>query len=242
MKKPKMIVFDYGQTLINELEFDGIKGTAEVMKYAIINKYNRTAEELQKAAESMNKEMGRFDPARSHMFQIEIPFGMFTAYLYESQGIKLSLPYDQTETLFWDAASPGEVTEGIKEFLLFLKEQGIRTGVISNITYSGRALENRINTFLPDHDFEFILATSEYMYRKPNRRIFELALEKVGLQAEEVWYIGDQYECDVVGSRNAGMFPVWYVGALRKAAEERKDVLTIRNWNELMEVLGGGRS
>ena len=27
MKKPKMILFDYGQTLANEQLFDGIKGT-----------------------------------------------------------------------------------------------------------------------------------------------------------------------------------------------------------------------
>lgn len=30
MKKPKMILFDYGQTLVNEQRFDGLKGTAEV--------------------------------------------------------------------------------------------------------------------------------------------------------------------------------------------------------------------
>ena len=48
------------------------------------------------------------------------------------------------------------------------------------------------------------LQLSEYMYRKPNNRIFALALEKAGLQAEDVWYIGDQYECDIVGARNAG--------------------------------------
>ncbi len=42
-----------------------------------------------------------------------------------------------------------------------------------------------------------------YMFRKPNRRIFDLALEKAGLNPEEVWYIGDDYECDVKGDLNA---------------------------------------
>ncbi len=28
MKLPEMILFDYGQTLVNEQKFDGIKGTA----------------------------------------------------------------------------------------------------------------------------------------------------------------------------------------------------------------------
>ena len=62
---------------------------------------------------------------------------MFTRYLYESQGIKLSIPYSKIDKIFWDAASPGTATVGIMDFLFVLKEQGIRTGVISNISYSG---------------------------------------------------------------------------------------------------------
>lgn len=34
MKRPKMILFDYGQTLVNEKKFDGIAGTRAVMQYA----------------------------------------------------------------------------------------------------------------------------------------------------------------------------------------------------------------
>ena len=75
------------------------------------------------------------------------------------------------------------------------------------------------------------------MYRKPNRRIFELALEKAGLPASEVWYIGDQYACDVVGARNAGIFPVWYLGAVDIRQEDRDDVCKITDWQELRALL-----
>ena len=54
---PKMILFDYGQTLVNERKFDGIKGTAEVMKYAVKNKHNYTAEDVQAAADAINDEI-----------------------------------------------------------------------------------------------------------------------------------------------------------------------------------------
>lgn len=37
------------------------------------------------------------------------------------------------DSVFWDAAAPGKATEGIREILTFLKENQIRTGVISNI-------------------------------------------------------------------------------------------------------------
>lgn len=233
MKKPKMILFDYGQTLVNEGKFDGVKGTEAVLKYATKNKYNRTAAQIQAVADEMNGELGRFDPARRHLLQVEIPNDMFCGYLYESQGVELSISGAKRDKVFWDAASPGVPTEGVEEFLAFLKEQGIRRAVLSNITFCGEALANRLQEVLPNHDFEFILATSEYMYRKPNRRIFEFALEKAGLRAEEVWYIGDNYECDIEGAKNAGLFPVWYLGATEKNQELREGVFTVRSWEEV---------
>ncbi len=239
LKKPKMILFDYGQTLVNEAKFDGVKGTEAVLKYATANKYNRTAEEVQAVADLINSELGRFDPARRHLFQVEVPNTMFTRFLYESQGIELSISGAKLDEVFWNAAAPGVPTAGIKDFLDFLKKQGIRTGVISNISYGTEALKNRINSVLPENEFEFIIATSEYMFRKPNKHIFELALEKAGLQAEDVWYIGDQYECDVVGARNAGLFPVWYIGAVdfKQPFEKRNEVLAIDSWEVLKSMM-----
>ena len=238
IRLPKIILFDYGQTLVNERKFDGVKGTAEVMKYAVKNKHNYTAEDVQAAANTINDELGRYDPVRSHLLQVEVPNCMFSPYLYESMGIELSLSNKERDQVFWDAASPGVPTEGILEFLGFLKKQGIRTGVISNITYCGEAVKDRIDNVVIGHNFEFIIATSEYMFRKPNKRIFELALEKEDLNPEDVWYIGDNYECDVVGARNAGIFPVWYVGAKETSYAEKEDVLTIKNWADLQEIIG----
>lgn len=240
MKKPKMIVFDYGQTLIDEPYFDGEKGTAAVMRYAVKNKYGRTPQQIQEKADEINRELGRYDPARRHLCQIEVPVYPFDAYLYESNGIELSIPYSEAERIFWEAAAPGAATPGIAEFLNFLKKQGIRTGVISNITYSGKALTERINRLLPDNTFEFIIASSEYVFRKPNRRIFELALEKAELEPEEVWYIGDNLECDIVGAKNAGLFPVWYRLRRNEISAEvdgAKEVFQISAWQELREAL-----
>lgn len=239
MKKPKMILFDYGQTLISEVKFDGIKGTEAVLQYATRNKYNKTAAEIQEEAGAINRELGRFDPLKRHLFQVEVPNYMFTSYLYTSQGIDIPLTSDEIDRIFWDAAAPGTPTEGIQDFLAFLGRQNIRTGVISNIAYCGRAVEERINSLLPDNQFEFILATSEYLFRKPNRRIFELALEKAELAPADVWYIGDQYECDIKGAAGAGLFPVWYIGAIDLPYEEHKEVLTVRSWRELEEKLEG---
>ncbi len=237
MKKPKMVLFDYGQTLVNEAMFDGVKGVREVLKYAEDNKYNLSAEQVQSEANTINNDLGRFDPMKRHLFQVEVPNHMFTTYLYESLGIKITLTSDEIDRVFWDAAAPGRPTDGIEEFLKYLKEQDIRTGVISNISYSGKIVEERINTLIPNNNFEFIIATSECMFRKPNKRIFDLALEKAGFNAEDVWYIGDQYECDIVGAKNAEIFAVWYLGSIDMPYTEKEDVFTVRSWKELMKKM-----
>lgn len=245
MKMPKMVLFDYGQTLIAEQKFDGVKGTEAVLQYATRNKYHLSAEQVQAKANEINQELGRFDPKKRHLFQIEIPNTMFTPYLYESQGIEIALSNAEIDTVFWNAAAPGTPTEGIKDFLDYLKNKGIRTGVISNISYNPSVVAERINRLLLDNTFEFIITSSNFLFRKPNKRIFDLALEKAQLRPDEVWYIGDQYECDVKGSLNVGMFPIWYIGALdlpytvEEVHSLDKNILTVTDWNELRQRMEG---
>lgn len=233
MKTPKMILFDFGQTLAAQQKFDGVKGTEAVLQYATKNKYHLTAEQVQAKANEINQELGRFDPEKRHLFEIEVPNIMFAPYLYESLGIEIGLSSSEIDTVFWNAASPEVPTEGIEDFLEYLKEKGIRTGVISNITFAPSVVAERINRLLPNNDFEFIIASSNYIFRKPNKRLFDLALEKADLKPDEVWYIGDNYECDVKGSSNAGMLPVWYIGAIDLPYKEDKNILTVTSWAEL---------
>lgn len=239
MKQPKMILFDYGQTLGIEETFDGLKGTEAVMRYAVKNKHGLTAAEVQAEADRINRGLGRGNPATRHLFQVEVPNRMFTTYLYTSLGITLSLTPEELDRVFWNAASPARPTEGIGDFLRYLDARGIRTGVISNISYDESVVKEHIHTLLPDHSFEFILATSSYLYRKPHPGIFRLALEVAELPPEDVWYIGDDYKCDVEGAKNAGLFPVWYVGARNTPVEPEADVLTVRSWKELQARMDG---
>jgi putative hydrolase of the HAD superfamily len=237
MKRPKMIIFDYGQTLVAEAEFDGAKGAAAVMAHAVSNPMSLTPEDVQAEANKINKELNRFDRNSRAQNTVEIPNHMFTRYLYDSLGIKIDLTAEEIDRLFWDNASPGRPTNGMPDLLEWLWQNGIRTAVLSNISYAGSIVEERINRLLPDNHFEFIIATSEFLFRKPHARIFELALGKAGLPADDVWYIGDNYACDIVGARTAGLFPVLFTGASDYEQPEHDDVISIASWTELKELI-----
>lgn len=102
-----------------------------------------------------------------------------------------------------------------------------------------RECRQRVSKIFWDITFEFIITSSNYIFRKPNKRIFDLALEKVGLGPDEVWYIGDQYECDVKGALNAGLLPVWYIGAIDLPYAENKNILTAKTWSEIERYMEG---
>ena len=97
--------------------------------------------------------------------------------------------------LFGDAAST----------LITLKDMGLATGVLSNLTEDLAPLVQKLG-IAPYLD---VLVTSiEVGAEKPDPRMFNAALEKVGVLPREAVHVGDQYHSDVGGARAIGMSAV----------------------------------
>ncbi len=212
-KRPKAILFDYGQTLFDEEGFDALAGTAAVLREAVDNPHGVSAEEVQELADTLLRELGRRGVSPETQHPLEFHNHLFYRFLYESFGVQFTKTLDEVERIFWDTAAPGRSAPGVERLLEYLSETGIRTGVISNISFSGRNLQARIERAFSTHHFSCILASSEYLFRKPHGRIFEMALRKLDLPPEDVWYCGDHAWFDVHGATKAGLFPVWYTGS-----------------------------
>lgn len=240
MKKPKMILFDYGHTLLYEPGFDFLRGEEALFKYIKSNKNGLTPKEVCDYSQEL---FARIGIVREMGF--ELHEWQFQRFLYEYLEIELSISLPEAEIIFWDNVSTGDVMPNADKVLDYINKNGIRSGVISNIGFSGAALTERINRLLPQNKFEFIIASSEYMFRKPSPMLFELALRKAGLQAEDVWFCGDNVEADIEGSAAVGMFPVWYEDeAVENPWRERNkgivpkcEHLHIRDWMEMIDVL-----
>jgi putative hydrolase of the HAD superfamily len=98
------------------------------------------------------------------------------------------------------------LVEGAGEVLACLKEKGYKIGLISN---TGRTPGETIKLVLQGRGiygfFDSMVFSNEVGYVKPNRRIFERALEGLGSSAESTAHVGDSMLLDVYGSRTAGM-------------------------------------
>lgn len=239
MNKPKMVIFDYGQTLVNEKVFDALKGTKAVLDEATSNPNNVSAEEVQTLAYQLNEEIGRYGVDLEKQTFLEVHNRLFQNYLYGYFGIQFTKSAAEIERIFENSACTAEPTKNIEKFLQFLESINIRTSVISNISFSGDLLKERINRCIPSHKFEFIIASSEYVFRKPHKRIFELALRKASLNACDVWYCGDNAVFDVDGAAYCGIFPVWYKGAIEESNKyvPKSECFIVNDWNEFIDKL-----
>jgi putative hydrolase of the HAD superfamily len=58
--------------------------------------------------------------------------------------------------------------------------------------------------------FDPIVISGDHGFRKPDRRLFQLALDGLGVTAEHVLYVGNDMYRDIHGAREAGMQTVLF--------------------------------
>ena len=90
-----------------------------------------------------------------------------------------------------------------------------------------------------DGRFSFVIFSQDYGFDKPDRRIFEIALDQAGCSAEQLMHVGDSLGTDVSGAKNAGIRSVWLN---RDGLENQTDVtpdFEIQTLTELTPILLG---
>jgi ribonucleotide monophosphatase NagD (HAD superfamily) len=76
-------------------------------------------------------------------------------------------------------------------------------------------------------------------YRKPDRRLFQLALDGMGVPAGNTLYVGNDMYRDIYGAREAGLKTVMF--SSDQGAKAYRDCLpdyTIADFRDLLRILG----
>jgi putative hydrolase of the HAD superfamily len=122
----------------------------------------------------------------------------------------------------------------VPETLAALNARGVLVGVVSN--WSEHLPELCRALGLAEH-VRFVLASAELRASKPERAIFERALFRAGVPAEETLHVGDHPERDVCGALDAGLRAAWLDRAGAGLPPPREGVAVLRDLGGLPDLL-----
>lgn len=120
-----------------------------------------------------------------------------------------------------------------------LKRRGYRLALVSNMMLPGRLLEAKLGEAQIREYWDAVVISSDVGYIKPHPEIFHRALALCQLRADEVVFVGDTYQQDILGAKRAGLKTVWLNSRnepQEQAASDPPD-LEIETLSELIEKL-----
>ena len=84
--------------------------------------------------------------------------------------------------------------------------------------------------------FDEVIVTGDYEFSKPDKRIYEIMADKLGVKCEECLFIGDTFSSDILGAIRANMVPIWIFPISERPADRYKGY-RIEKLEEIYKVL-----
>ncbi|HEM6113032.1 TPA: HAD family hydrolase [Streptococcus suis] len=97
--------------------------------------------------------------------------------------------------------------------------QNYRLGIVANQSSTAREI---LREWGLDSYFQVIILSEEVGIRKPDTRIFKLALEEAGISVDKAVYVGDRYDNDILPAKSLGMYTVRILIGFGKHASENE--------------------
>ncbi|HBM3485977.1 TPA: HAD family hydrolase [Listeria innocua] len=145
---------------------------------------------------------GEMPKAEMHVYRITQALNDFDYQITKKEAEAFQHAYEQNQRKI-------ELSPGIKEILTWAKKKNITMGIITNGPkdhQQHKINDLQINDWIPaEHTF----ISGGVGIEKPDKKIFKLVEEQIGIKSAETYYIGDSFENDVIGSKSAGWKSIW---------------------------------
>ena len=230
-----ILIFDYFETLLNTRSMDFNRGLYVFWENCYQDKC--PFEDMKKYGEDLFQVL-----LEKHRSGEEYPFVKEELPLFAKKfgGDKVEMTAEE-EADFLMRCNDFELDPGIMLFLQKCSQLNVPMYVLSNSGFRAEALMEVLNRFGIGKYFLHLWSSADFGKIKPSREFFELAIgtalsENPGEVRENVVFIGDIYETDVVGAHNSGIKSAW----LNKKNESDTNGWAIYNFasaGQLMEIL-----
>ena len=230
--KIKAIGFDIGGTLVNyNKPLNWSASYKDAIKYMCEkNQIYFTQERFENARSVLEKYNTRVNP-REKEVSSDVIFGeIFEKWNEDTSKLKQSkksfYEFFQREAFLYD---------DVKTLLEYCKENNIKCSVYTDVAY-GMDDEYSLKDIEEIKDYiDLKLTSANVGYRKPNKKGFEMMLEKFNCKPEEMIYVGDEQK-DIIGPQSIGMKAV-LIKRDDKIKEFGQDYTITTKLPEIIEII-----
>ena len=203
-----ILIFDYFETIIHNQSMDFNRGLK-----AMWEKYYKdkcSFEEISIYGEELFQHM-----LKMHEQELEYAFvkNELPQYAEKYGGNIIKMTFEE-EADFLMKCNEMENMPDIPEVLATFEQMGIPMYVLSNSGFRAKALSIALEKLGIRKYFNKIWSSADYGKIKPSRDFFEMAIETVLSdnpmeEREDIIFIGDTYNTDIIGAINAGIDAIW---------------------------------
>jgi len=239
----RAVIFDLGHTLIdyyNDWRVPEKRAVSELWSIA-----SRNMEDHPEKNEFVRVTLEELDKARirRRTEMIEIPLADFLQERLSDFGIHPSngLIEEGMEVFYRALLEHRSLIPGSKEMLKELEEKGYLIGLISDVAWglpSSYPLRDMEHYELVGY-FDDMVFSTDVGLRKPNRKIFEIAMEHLGVVPEESVYVGNNLQADIAGALGAGMKAILKRSNYFSPDDAIVPSAKVDGWSELWPIIQG---
>lgn len=131
-----------------------------------------------------------------------------------------------------------ELFDFMKEILDFCRENEIPIALLTNGNRKDQGRKLSVLHLERWFEEDKMFISGEIGHHKPDVRVFQKVQERLAIQPEETWYIGDSYESDMVGAHRAGWHTIWLNHRRRKCPDSKSLAeIEVKSGEDLLRLL-----
>ncbi|HFI0145394.1 HAD family hydrolase [Streptococcus suis] len=227
----KALIFDVDDTLYDQIQpFErALERHIEVAREQIEPLYlsfRRYADEVFEATA-----IGKMSLKDSHIYRMKHALADFGYQVSDATALAIQIDYDYFQGQI-------ELSPVFPEIFSWCQAQGIAMGIITNGPYRHQLRKIRTMGLVNWFELEHVLISGQVGITKPNPAIFQLMEERLEMSGEDICYLGDSFENDVVGAKAANWKAIWFNHRKRiKPIAPYQADKVVTDWDELVEVI-----
>lgn len=144
----------------------------------------------------------------------------------------------QFQKLYAENQKSIQVSEELQNFLDFAVRENMKLAVITNGPSIHQWNKVRVLNLEKWFSKEKIFVSYDVGFNKPDRRIFAHVADKLSLKEnDEIYYVGDSFENDIVGATNYGWRAIWLNRRKKNPVKKVANYIEVNGDKQLIKLL-----